>query len=61
MTKSKKCRQCRYRVSVNIGWEQEMLEACTYILWSGRKRPCPPGDGCTVYEPLRKRKDEKET
>lgn len=21
---------------------------CSYILVTGRRRPCPPGDGCTV-------------
>ena len=27
---------------------------CIYILMTGHRRPCPPGDQCTVYLPVRK-------
>ena len=28
------------------------LPACVYILDTGRRRPCPAGDGCTEFTPL---------
>lgn len=34
----KRCRDCVY------GWKSY----CTYILITGHRRPCPPGDECTV-------------
>ena len=34
----KNCRGCFY----HSGW------SCDYILLEKRRRPCPPGDGCTV-------------
>ena len=51
-----KCRTCAYAASVNVGVDCEMLLACTYIIRKGQKRPCPAGDGCTVYEPRRRGK-----
>lgn len=27
---------------------------CIYILITGHRRPCPPGDACTVYLPVKK-------
>ncbi len=45
-----KCRHCtllRDALSSH-GW----LPACRYILDEGRRRPCPAGDGCTVYEDM---------
>lgn len=38
----KKCAGCIY-----LGGRQE-LKTCNYIFLKDRKRPCPPGDGCTV-------------
>ena len=26
------------------------MPACVYILDTGRRRPCPAGEGCTEYE-----------
>lgn len=44
------CAGCRYAVPVYIGDGDELLTACVYILRTGRRRPCPPGIGCGVYE-----------
>lgn len=52
-----RCRTCRYAVWVDVGLDQEMLRACTYILRHGMKRPCPPGEECTVYKPRRRKGD----
>lgn len=46
-----KCDRCFYGVPVYVGDESVMMEACTYVLHTGRKRPCPAGPGCTVYRP----------
>ncbi len=46
-----KCNKCLYSCPVNVGDECEMLRACVYILIKCEKRPCGPGDACTVYEP----------
>lgn len=32
---------------------------CNYILETGQRRPCPPGKGCTVRKPTRKRRYRK--
>ena len=45
------CQGCRYALPVYIGDGGELLSACVYILRMGRKRPCPPGPACIVYEP----------
>ncbi len=45
------CEGCRYAVPVYMGDGEELMRACVYILRTGRKRPCPPGEGCTVREP----------
>ncbi len=45
-----RCASCRYAWEADVGLEGEMLRACLYILRAGRRRPCPPGRGCTVYE-----------
>ena len=44
------CEGCRYCVPIYIGDGDELLSCCVYILRTGRKRPCKPGAGCTVYE-----------
>ena len=48
-----KCRSCLYSCEVNVGEEGEMMRACVYILHNGRRRPCPAGEGCTVWRPVR--------
>lgn len=46
-----RCAACRYNLPVYIGDGDELLTACVYILRTGRKRPCPAGDACSVFEP----------
>lgn len=31
------------------------LICCNFLLMTGQRRPCPPGDACTVKVPYRKR------
>ncbi len=39
-----RCRTCRYR------WQVSETEVCCgYFCITGRRRPCPPGAGCTEY------------
>ena len=33
---------------------------CTYILVAQRRRPCPAGIGCTVYEPVESRRERQQ-
>ena len=38
------CKGCAY------AWRPDQKRAlwyCTYILYTGMRRPCPPGEGCT--------------
>ncbi len=44
-----KCKSCRYSFQADVGEEGKMLTACVYILRMWTRRPCPYGDGCTVY------------
>lgn len=44
------CRDCRFSVPVYIGDGDELMNCCVYILRMGRRRPCPPGEACTVRE-----------
>lgn len=37
------CDDCHYYRMFRSGGRY-----CSYILDTGRKRPCPPGEGCTV-------------
>jgi len=50
-----KCKTCIFSSEVNVGEDGEMLRACTYILYHGKRRPCKPGKDCTVYRPARER------
>ena len=43
---SARCRSCRYFWHIN---ESRGYMGCEYILHTGTRRPCPPGDACTVY------------
>ena len=45
------CEGCRFSVPVYIGDGDELMTACVYILRTGHRRPCPPGERCTAYEP----------
>ena len=47
-----RCRACGH---CYIGFDMALcrsLPACVYILDTGRRRPCPAGDGCTEFTPL---------
>lgn len=61
MLVSKNCDNCHYcGFLVNGG-----VPYCKYLLVTDHRRPCPPGDGCTVKVPIklnRKRriKDDKD-
>ena len=41
---TKYCDQCVYRKSITGGW----WPYCDYLCMTGKPRPCPAGDGCTV-------------
>ena len=45
-----RCRRCRFSCEVNVGEDGQMLVACTYVLQGQGRRPCPPGEACTVFE-----------
>lgn len=44
------CRGCKYFSG------QTSTPVCTYILWTGKPRPCPAGEGCTAKDTGKKRK-----
>lgn len=41
---TKYCDPCVYRKSITGGW----CQYCDYLCMTGKPRPCPAGDGCTV-------------
>lgn len=41
---TKYCDPCVYRKSITGGW----CPYCDYLCMTGKQRPCPAGDGCTV-------------
>ena len=49
--REKRCAGCRFAVPIYMGDGDELMTACVYILRTGRRRPCPPGEACRVYEP----------
>lgn len=49
------CRGCRYYRAY-----YQVNTMCHYILDEGRKRPCDPGKGCTVYTPKAELKNSLE-
>ena len=55
MAKSK-CDNCVY--SGCLGYSH--MRVCNYLLVTNKRRPCPPGDACTVNVPRKvKRKKKK--
>ncbi len=50
-----KCNDCIYARTVNHADDRALMKACVYILLRYEKRPCPPGELCTVYERRRGR------
>lgn len=49
------CNKCLYSCPVNVGVDGVLVNACTYILMRYEKRPCPPGEQCTVFEQRNRR------
>lgn len=43
---SKKCKKCQYRTSMS---HMPLGIGCYYFGITKERRPCPPGDECTVY------------
>ena len=41
--KNDPCRGCFY-----YGGNSDAVKCCSYFLTTGIRRPCPPGEGCTV-------------
>ena len=39
----KNCHDCKYFYG-----HSDYVACCNYIFVTGKRRPCPPGDGCTV-------------
>lgn len=51
----KPCDGCRYLARSTSG----IPMACEYILLTGKRRPCPPGKGCTVKDTAPREFQEK--
>ena len=43
--KSNPCKGCFF-----FGGKAENVKCCNYYLITGKRRPCEPGDGCTVRQ-----------
>lgn len=51
---SSRCENCYYAGYLSLASNETGNVACFYILFPGNhRRPCPAGDGCTVYKPGR--------
>ena len=50
MNAPERCGTCEYYREVSVGMGCEIMTACAYVIVRGRRRPCPPGGECTVYE-----------
>ena len=48
------CKSCVYSCPVDFGSSGNPHTACVYILHTGKRRPCRPGEECTVYKPRQK-------
>lgn len=53
---NKDCAGCKYYSSIT-----KAVYYCTYFLETGRRRPCPPGKGCTVKIPKKRRSKRENT
>lgn len=48
---TERCRSCGY---CYIGLDMALCRSmpmCEYLLQTGRRRPCPAGDGCAAFKP----------
>lgn len=50
-TYTRACAGCIY-----FGWANSYLGCCNYIFMEDKRRPCPPGKGCTVKQKKKKEK-----
>ena len=48
------CNNCIYRAMVT-----NYMGCCTYLLRTDKRRPCPPGKGCTVKVRMKVRRKKK--
>ena len=48
-TIDKHCRGCKYYIKIHEG-----VFYCSYLFQEDKRRPCPPGKGCTVKRKLKK-------
>lgn len=53
-TKDKHCMGCKYYHNMYDGGYY-----CAYLFVTDKRRPCPPGKGCTVKEKRRKKNNEE--
>ncbi len=48
-----RCADCLYHfAAADPDCYRAVMPACVYILRTGRRRPCPAGEGCTVRSPM---------
>lgn len=52
----KHCDGCKYYSKITGA-----IYYCTYLMQTDRRRPCPPGKGCTVKIPKKRRKAREST
>lgn len=52
---SNPCKGC-----VHLHYITDTMPYCSYIFDTGKKRPCPPGEGCTVKLTLKKKRKQNE-
>lgn len=45
-----RCNDCIYSRTVNLADDRDLMKACVYILLRYEKRPCAPGEECTVFQ-----------
>jgi len=51
MSSSKKCMSCKYSKPIHGGGIRYMADIyCDYLNMTYERRPCKPGNDCTVYE-----------
>lgn len=44
-----RCRDCDYGLPIYQG-DDVLIMGCTYVLRTGRRRPCPPGEECSIFK-----------
>ena len=55
MRKREKCTTCIYRTGENLFCGEYSMK-CDYLKITGKRRPCEPGEECTVYERGKRRR-----